>query len=58
VKAWSEASGLRLAPWQKALVERIYPPDPPLDRLLARRPDLAHTDYRGVLVRAAILENA
>lgn len=29
-----------------------------LDRLLDRHPDLAHTDHRGVLVRAALLENA
>lgn len=59
VKAWSQVVGLRLAPWQRALVDRIYPPAaPPIQRLLARRPELASTPNLGVALHAIALESA
>ena len=58
VTAWATVVGLRLSPWQKALVARMFPPDPPLDRLLSRRPELAQTAHVGVVVRASAMESA
>lgn len=59
IRAWASAAGLRLAPWQRALVTRHFPPDPALDRLAVRRPDLPPTSaFPGLAIRAGRMENA
>lgn len=58
IKAWATTTGIRLQPWQRALVGRMFPPDPILDRLLVARPELAQTNHLGVALRATYLESA
>lgn len=59
VRSWAAVEGLRLAAWQRALVDEAFPKvDPPINQALARRPELAQSTYRGVVVRAALLESA
>lgn len=59
VRAWAAATGLRLAPWQRALVAAMFPPDPVLDQVAANRPDLPLTSaYPALLIRAGRMENA
>ncbi len=59
VKAWSEVGGLTLAPWQQRLVDRACPPSPPpIQRLLAARPELASTPNLGVVLHRAQMESA
>lgn len=59
VKAWAEVVGLTLAPWQQALVDRLYQPSqPPIQRLLAARPELASTSNLGVVLHRAQMESA
>lgn len=59
IRAWSTVTGLRLQPWQRALVAAYFPPDPSIDRLVARRPDLSPSPaYPGLAIRAGLMENA